>query len=891
MSIKQIPSPDVSALAIAGVDLQYLEAVTFSEDSQHLIVKATFTESGSDGALRYGYFLYDLANEIYLLNFNELLFAGSRVNSSNIESFSFQGEADNYSVVAEIKDADATGTRLVHLVNGAIQSNDILTDVLGDEFNIVVEQQQLEQSGRYLAVQTTDSSLATDLLPDTNDSPDIYLVDLSSMTVTRVSQVGGAERNEPTYLQDIRIVENQLEIAFTTDAYYVSPSKVDLNSLDLDGPLGTRTDAYVWQSELTSSGAVGDSTKFELLSNTTEGIASGFVESDAGVILSDNQYFFSSSSALVIENDSNDTTDTFLYNDDAISRLTFSGEEFDLGSTILDSNSTGRYVLVLSSASQVSGSTGAQQLVFIDTQTGDGRVVSENAAGNAGDNFTVDAVISNSGTQVAFTSLASNLTNDLPVAFAGSLYYREYDDINSLPIGNITLSGLPIPGQNIALNFDGITDDDGLGDFSVQWFRDDQLITDTENNSLLLTTADVNAALSAVVSYTDDSGNDEVLTVDSFNAFPRSADEQDNIDFTAKYIVSESSGENLFNFDLGFDEINFFGQTTLFSGSSAVDAIKISTGQILDFTNVKSSIDKVYLPGNLSDYLQHASLDADTGVMTLISTANFTYTEVKFIATNVAADELVFADGKVSTKNIKTYLAASEPSLDDLSVSTSETYASAADQTNTAKVKAIALDDSGENFTSFSPGIELQVSGGAGVDQVYIQAGTTVDATNLKSSIDVIYFQGSWSDYTKSLDESGNFVLTRDVTIDGSEHQESVSVASGSTVATNDLLVFADGCIRAKQAVNAVRDDNTEDFSALTGFDGSVTTPTDNLAELDLVFPSQTVGKSGTLDSLFAGVVQQANESDVDDVVSELVSDGSDFPVGEGDVESGVLMY
>jgi hypothetical protein len=894
MSIKQIPSPDLSTLAIAGVDLQYLEAVGFSDDSQHLVVKATFTESGGDGTLRYGYFLYDLANETFSLNFNELLFAGSRVNSSNVESFSFQGNADDYTVIATIKDADATASRLVYVDNGVVQSSDVLTEVLGDDFNIVVEHQLLDESGRFLAIQTTDSSLASDLLPDTNDSPDIYLVDLVTMEVTRVSEIGGAERNEPTYLQDIRLVDNHIEIAFTTDAYYVSPSKVDLNSLDLEGPLGTRTDAYVWQAELDNSGALAGSVKFNLLSNTTEAVASGFVDQDAGVSLSNDIAYFSSNSALLIDNDTNDTVDTFAYENGNISRLSFSGEEFDLGSTLVDSNASGRYVLVLSLASQVSGTTGAQQLVFIDTQTGDGRVVSENTAGSAGDNFTTNGVISNNGAHVAFTSLASNLTNELPEAFAGSLYYREYDDINSLPTGNITLDGLPIPGKTIELNFDNIADNDGVGEFSVQWFRDNELIFNADDNALTLTNDDIDKALSAIVSYTDNNGNDEVLNVDAFNPFPRAADTQGNIDFTAKYIVSESSGENLFEFDIGFDEINFFGQATLFSGSSAVDAIKVSTGQVLDFTNVKSSIDKVYLPGNLSDYLQHADLDTDTGVMTLISTANFTYTEVKFIATNVAADELVFSDGKVSTASIKTYLAAAEPSLDTLNLSTSETYATVVAQTNTAKVKAIALDDNGENFTSFSPGIELQVSGGAGVDQVYIQAGTTVDATNLKSSIDVIYLQGEWADYTKSFDASGNFVLSRSVLIDGSEHLESVAVASGSTVATNDLLVFADGSIRSKQAVTAVRAENTNDFDTLAGFDGSITTPIENLAGLDLIFPSEAAGKLGSLDSLFVGVSEQVDGSDIDNGingVNEQVVDCKDAEVGDWAVDYGVLMF
>ena len=137
-------------------------------------------------------------------------------------------------------------------------------------------------------------------------------------------------------------------------------------------------------------------------------------------------------------------------------------------------------------------------------------------------------------------------------------------------------------------------------------------------------------------------------------------------------------------------------------------------------------------------------------------------------------------------------------------------------------------------------------------------------------------------------------MLSRSVLIDGSEHLESVAVASGSTVATNDLLVFADGSIRSKQAVTAVRAENTNDFDTLAGFDGSITTPIENLAGLDLIFPSEAAGKLGSLDSLFVGVSEQVDGSDIDNGingVNEQVVDCKDAEVGDWAVDYGVLMF
>lgn len=891
MSITLIANPDVAALAISGATVQLLEAVSFSDDGSHLVVKATFTEDGGQGQLRYGYFLYDIENEAYALNFNTLLVSDNRLTSSNIEKFSFTGTIDNYSVVAEIEEAGEPAATLTHLVNGVVQSADVLTDALGVDYDINVEHFLLAEDARHLAVQTSDASLASDLNPDTNDSSDIYVIDLETNVITRVSEVGGAEVASDTFLQSIAIVDDVVQVGFVTDEAYVSFSKYDQNTTDTSGPIGTRTDAYMWSDGLTTQGALTGKARFTLLSELNNNTASGFVSRDAGIALTGSGQYFSSTSEFIDSNDQNEALDTFVYQNGEVSILNYNDVVLDNTTQLLDSSTNGRYVVLLSLASQVSGTTGSQQLIMIDTQSGEGRVVSQNAAGNAGDNYSIGGVIAPSGVAVAFTSLATNLTNELPNAFGGSLYLRQFDDINSSPEGEIQLATLPLSGEELQLDFSGLIDQDGVGDISVEWYRDGEIVEGTEDNTLILNDSDNGKLLSATVKYTDDAGNDESIAVNEFTLFDRPVRDDESLDFTAKYIVFESEGENLFDFDLGFADLNYDGQSTLFSGSGAVEAIKIAAGQIIDITNLKSSSDKLYLPGNVSEYLTHSSIDVSSGIMTLISTHDFTYTEVKFIATNTAADVLIFADGKLTASQLKTYLQASSPSLDELVIDPSENYSSTNNAINPAKVKAIALDAGGEVFTSFTPDTQLQVSGGTGVDKVYIQAGTTVDATNLKSSVDHIYMQGTWSEYDKNFDSSGNLVLTRSVTMNDAEYIESVSVASGSTVATNDLLVFADGSIRTKQAVDAIRDNNNDDFSALAGFDSSVTTPTDNLADLDLIFPSQTAGKSGMLDSLFVVGDEPVYTSDISDVISEPMSDGSGVLVVEMDVEGEVLMY
>lgn len=838
MTIKQIALPDVSGLASAGVTVFFMEAVTFSDDGIHLLVKATFVEDGTGGAQRYGYYLYDIANEAYVLNLNAELLAGNRLTTSNIEALSFTGNLDAYTVIAEVKTADNPTSLLVSLENGEITSSDILLDALGDDFSINVESFALAEDGRHLAIQTSDPSLASVLNPDTNDSSDIYLLDMQTQAIIRISEVGGAEVVSDTDLEDIAVVDGTLQIGFTTDEAYVSPTRIDQNTADVTGPLGTRTDAYVWVADLDTSGTLVDNGQFTLISQLPNKTASGFVNADNGIALSENGAFFSSSSEFIDINDNNDALDSFYFVDGEVSMLSFDGERFDDASQLVDVSDSGRYVTLLSSASQVSGSTGAQQLVFIDTQTGSSRIVSQNIAGTVGDVDTINAVIAKSGAAVAFSSLASNLTNEVPNTFQGSLFIRQYTDINSAPEGRLELASLPLIGQDLALDFSHITDADGLtGEFDVTWSVNGNEIT-SDTNVLSNEILNIESVISAEVSYTDKAGNSESLLVDDFTLFDRPSREDGSIDFSAKYIVFASEGENVFDFDLGLSSINYDGQASVFSGSSEVEIIKISTGQILDITNLKSSQDKVFLPGELSDYLPFSSINTSTNEMTLISTAGFSYTELKFIATPTASDVLVFSNGQVKASDFKTYLLNDKTDLLDLKVDASVTYDDIPSSMNEAKIKAIAIDPNGETFSSFTPATSLQVSGSVGVDKVYVREGTTVDATNLKSSVDEIYLQGTWSDYHKQIDNSGNLVLSRTLTISDTNYEELVTVASGSTISTNDLLVFADGAIRTKDAVTAVKGNDTSDFSAITGFNGLIVTPLlEQVLDTDFIIP------------------------------------------------------
>jgi predicted outer membrane repeat protein len=259
---------------------------------------------------------------------------------------------------------------------------------------------------------------------------------------------------------------------------------------------------------------------------------------------------------------------------------------------------------------------------------------------------------------------------------------------------------------------------------------------------------------------------------------------------TAKIIVTSSYGENFFNVARYVDEVSMVGQTFLISGSSDIDSFMVMPGVKYDLTNLKGSVDKLYMSGPLEEYADSILLDEDTGMMQLSRLTDIGNEVVQFIATNAASDLVIFTDGAISTALIKEAILDGS-SLLDLTLDTTLTTSDAKTATG-AQVKHIVLDSDGDGVMALGPKITQLISGSSGIDKIYVPAGSVVDASNLKASQDEVYLEGDLDDYTLNYNSSSNFVLSRDVVIDNESFTESVTVANGGNVATNDLIIFAD---------------------------------------------------------------------------------------------------
>ncbi|MDB2455598.1 pentapeptide repeat-containing protein [Planktomarina temperata] len=84
--------------------------------------------------------------------------------------------------------------------------------------------------------------------------------------------------------------------------------------------------------------------------------------------------------------------------------------------------------------------------------------------------------------------------------------------VNNLPSGAITIDGTAQEGETLTVVTSALSDADGLAAFSYQWLRGDADITGATSETYTLAQADVGAAISARVSYTDNGGTAESVT-------------------------------------------------------------------------------------------------------------------------------------------------------------------------------------------------------------------------------------------------------------------------------------------------------------------------------------------------------------------------------------------
>jgi large repetitive protein len=87
--------------------------------------------------------------------------------------------------------------------------------------------------------------------------------------------------------------------------------------------------------------------------------------------------------------------------------------------------------------------------------------------------------------------------------------------INTPPAGVPVVNGTARQGSSLTVDTSGISDEDGLGDFSYQWLRNGVAVSGAKDASYLLTQQDVDSMISVRVSYVDGGNTREAIESES----------------------------------------------------------------------------------------------------------------------------------------------------------------------------------------------------------------------------------------------------------------------------------------------------------------------------------------------------------------------------------------
>ena len=111
------------------------------------------------------------------------------------------------------------------------------------------------------------------------------------------------------------------------------------------------------------------------------------------------------------------------------------------------------------------------------------------------------------------TTTPSEVEGEEPeVATVSRDYMVNVLDVNDAAIGALIVNGTAVQGDVLTADTSGITDEDGIGIVSYQWYRDGELITGADDTELVLSQDDVGSVIRADISYVDGSGTTEEFT-------------------------------------------------------------------------------------------------------------------------------------------------------------------------------------------------------------------------------------------------------------------------------------------------------------------------------------------------------------------------------------------
>ena len=468
------------------------------------------------------------------------------------------------------------------------------------------------------------------------------------------------------------------------------------------------------------------------------------------------------------------------------------------------------------------------------------------------------------------TTKAAEVEGEEPtVTTATRDYTVSVVNVNDPASGALTVSGTPAQGETLTADTSAISDEDGVGTISYQWYRDGELITGEASSELALTQADVGSAISADISYVDGSGATETFqsastaAVSNTNDVPTGApvitgtfsqDRELSVDISS---IADADGLGDFSYQWNRDGAAIEGATAATYTLSEAD-VGANISVTVSYTDGYGAAESV-VSAETADISK--ANDAPTGSLVISGAA--AEGETLTLDTSSIADVdgvgaftyIWLKDGAVLTGQIGATYTLTQADVGSVFLA-SVSYTDGLGVTETLSAQAteavVNLND--------DPTGSLVISGDAQKGSIL-----TLDSSSIADEDGLGTFAITWlsddqeisgstgTTYTLTASEVGSTISAAIEYTDGQGTVE--TVRSSSTSAVKDVIVESIGAIRAENTgsgSNMVLDFYADDSlvgASVTSFDAVVTFDTGEASYVSaqieasyLGFPNETNG-------------------------------------------------
>lgn len=157
--------------------------------------------------------------------------------------------------------------------------------------------------------------------------------------------------------------------------------------------------------------------------------------------------------------------------------------------------------------------------------------------------------------------------------------------------GEITITGDLISGETLSVVTDTLSDDDGLGALSFQWYADNQLISGATAQTLMLSDSEVGTSISVKVSYLDAHGTSETITAAGSTLVLPTNTSLDHKNKPGDEVINGTDGIDRVIYTYGYSDVDILVKNGKIYITSADGTDEISKVERIEFSDVSLAFD------------------------------------------------------------------------------------------------------------------------------------------------------------------------------------------------------------------------------------------------------------------------------------------------------------